>query len=100
VPNKKSEVKTVHVKPETFERLQGYSGLTGVQIRTVVDRALNDWMDTVGVVHMEVLAGKASADRLSKIAKRAVSRAASLAVPSPEPAPEPDQKSGLPEVSA
>lgn len=46
--------KVVRVDGEVFESLKAYSDLTGVNIATVASKAIRDWMETVGAVHMEV----------------------------------------------
>src|ERR1700722_4984750 len=46
---------TVQVDAETHRALQSYSELTDIPIGKVIGRAVREWMNTTGKVHLEVM---------------------------------------------
>lgn len=48
---------TVQVDAETHKAALAYSELTGIPIGKVIARAVREWMNTTGHVHLEVMAG-------------------------------------------
>ncbi len=65
---------TVQVDAETHRALQSYSELTDIPIGKVLARAVREWMNTTGHVHLEVMTGKAGTPLLVSDAE--VSRSA------------------------
>lgn len=60
----KSKRIPVAIDKAVYEKLKAYSDMTGVAVARAVERALGEWLETVGAVHMEVLAGKFSGKAL------------------------------------
>lgn len=52
---------TVQVDAETHRALVAYSEMTDIPLGKVLARAVREWMNTTGHVHMEVMTGKAGA---------------------------------------
>jgi hypothetical protein len=50
----KKQGNAVRVEGDVFDSLKAYTELTGVNISAVASKAIRDWMETVGAVHMEV----------------------------------------------
>ena len=49
----KSRYVPVHIDAATYETMKSYADIFGMQMTTLANKALSDWMSTVGRVHME-----------------------------------------------
>lgn len=52
----KAETVPVKVARATYTRLKTYSAVTGIPIGRIVTKALTEWMDVVGDLHLETIA--------------------------------------------
>lgn len=50
----------IRIETATFEKLKAYSDITGVPLGVAASRALAEWLEVTGAVHMEELAKKYS----------------------------------------
>jgi hypothetical protein len=82
-------MKSINIQSKTFDKIKAYSDVTGATLQFVVNRALEDWLDTVGTVHMEVLTSRASGKALLT----------AVAIP-PASLEIKTQESGLPDLQA
>lgn len=49
----KSRYVPVHIEAVTYETMKSYADLFGMSMPGVANKALSDWLSTVGRVHME-----------------------------------------------
>lgn len=51
------ERKTVMLNAKAFASLKHYSAVTGIPLGMAASRAITEWMDVTGAVHIEALTG-------------------------------------------